>query len=135
MRTTSRAGVRNQKAHWYWYRSLTQADSEYSTTQRELLAVVWDFLIIFYYLERSSFTVRTEFECIQVQHGANHNTKSRRQYKNTFFIGRGPARISLRPHSASYRDKDRSQKHRPLERIISLRINGVTACEYTPEFH
>jgi len=44
----------------YWSRSLNAAERNYSTTEREGLAVVWASLLLSPYIERTRFTVRTD---------------------------------------------------------------------------
>jgi len=44
----------------YWSRSLNAAQRNYSTTERECLAVVWATLLLRPYVEVTRFTVRTD---------------------------------------------------------------------------
>ena len=49
----------------YWSRSLTPAEKNYDTTQREWLAVVWAILLLRPYLEMQKFTVRTDHDALR----------------------------------------------------------------------
>lgn len=44
----------------YWSRSLTDTEREYSTMQRECLAIVWSVILLRPYLKRTRFTILTE---------------------------------------------------------------------------
>ena len=53
-------GEKYPKPIGYWSRTLTAAEKNYDTTQRECLAVVWAVLTLRPYLEGTRFTIRTD---------------------------------------------------------------------------
>lgn len=49
----------------YWSRSLTDAECECDTTQRELFAIFWAVLLLCLYLEGKRFTIHTEHDLLK----------------------------------------------------------------------
>ena len=49
----------------YWSRALTKQEREYTTTEKECLAIVWSILLLRPYLEGQRFTVRTDHDSLK----------------------------------------------------------------------
>jgi len=56
---------RSTRSVGYWSRSPNAADWNYSTTERECLAVVWASLLLRPYVEGTRFTVRTDHKALK----------------------------------------------------------------------
>ena len=49
----------------YWSRALTKQERDYTTTEKECLAIVWSILLLRPYLEGQRFTVRTDHDSLR----------------------------------------------------------------------